>query len=48
VQDLSNSHPLLHWMFLMVEPNCVDAYEKKLDKIVKVSSDFKRNEKVHK
>jgi hypothetical protein len=34
-------------MFLMVEPNCVDTYEKKLDKVVKVS-DFKRNEKVHK
>jgi hypothetical protein len=31
----------------MVEPNCVDTYEKKLDKVVKVS-DFKRNGKVHK
>jgi hypothetical protein len=31
----------------MVEPNCVDTYEKKVDKVVKVLY-FNRNGKVHK
>jgi hypothetical protein len=30
----------------MVEPNCVDTYEKKLDKVVKVS-DFNHNGMFH-
>jgi hypothetical protein len=47
VHELSNSRPLSHWIVLMVEPNYVDTYEKKLDKVVKVL-DFNRNGKVHK
>jgi hypothetical protein len=47
VQELSNSYLLSHWMFFMVEPNYVDTYEKKFDRVANVSN-FKSNENVHK
>jgi hypothetical protein len=39
MDELSNSHPLLHWMLRMVWPNCVDIKAKKWERVGK-GSDF--------